>query len=213
MQSWGIGSRFTDRHTEAEPTKSGVVGLLSSILGRSREDNIEDLAMLEMAVRVDREGKITYDYHTTLDVLRASAKGKVTPSKLGTVISRRFYIADACFIVGLRGENESLLLELINSLNSPKYPLFLGRKSFPASMPILLSQELIKDSLIEIMRSYPWQGRKCDNPPENLRLILECKPGEGEPRLDVPVSFKSRKFINRFVRTEFIPFESLMEVD
>ena len=213
MQAWGIGSRFTDRHTEAEPTKSGIIGLLSSALGYTREDYIGDLAILEMAVRVDREGEIVYDYHTTLDVLRASAKGSVTPSKLGTVISRRFYISDACFMVGLRGENNELLLELIESLKFPKWPLFLGRKSFPASSPILISSKLYKDPLEKIMKTYPWQGRDQDKKPERLRLILECDIGEGEPKLDVPISFKSRKFINRFVRTEFVPSESLGEVE
>ena len=33
MQSWGSQSRFSHRDTEREPTKSGVVGLLSAALG------------------------------------------------------------------------------------------------------------------------------------------------------------------------------------
>ena len=32
LQSWGSSSRFTERGTEHEPTKSGVVGLLAAAL-------------------------------------------------------------------------------------------------------------------------------------------------------------------------------------
>jgi len=228
MQSWGIGSKFIDRHTESEPSKSGVIGLISSALGRSRGENVSDLATMKMAVRVEREGQILYDYHTTLDVLRANAreltnchttldllrakkKGKLPDSKLGTVISRRFYIADACFLVGFEGNDEYLLKNIIQSLKSPKWPLFLGRKSFPASSPICVSNQLINKPLIEIMKQYPWQGRENDKYPKSLRLVYECEPNEGEPRLDVPISFRSRKFSSRNVLTEFIPFESLAQ--
>jgi len=209
MQSWGIGSRFTDRFSEAEPTKSGVLGLICNALGRARADNIDDLIDLTMAIRVDREGQIVYDYHTALDVLRAEAKDKITKSNLETVISRRFFISDACFLVGLE-KNETILLEkIISALKTPKWPLFLGRKSFPSSAPICLTDEPIKKPLLEVMKTYPWQGRPKDQPPEVLRLVYECKFGEGEPRLDVPISFKFREYRTRYVATEFIPFKPL----
>lgn len=38
MQSWGSRSRFDDRDTEREPTKSGVLGLVASALGRPRAE-------------------------------------------------------------------------------------------------------------------------------------------------------------------------------
>jgi len=211
MQSWGVESRFTDRQTEAEPSKSGIIGLISSALGWSRDENIEDLAEMKMIIRVEREGQITYDFHTTLDVLRASAKGSITPSKLGTVISRRFFIADACFLVGLEGNDRNLLEKITKSLKNPKWPLFLGRRSFPASSPICLTNKLISKPLIEIMRKYPWQGRDKDTQPKSLRLIYECEPNQGEPRMDVPICFHPREFRSRNVLTEFVPFESLKQ--
>jgi len=209
MQSWGIGSRFTERYTEAEPTKSGVLGIISSALGRSRDDQIDDLVKLKMAVRVDREGQIIYDYHTTLDVLRAEAKGKITKSKLETVISRRFFISDACFLVGLAEKQTALLPTIIRAMKMPKWPLFLGRRSFPPSVPICLTDSPLHEPLLEVMRTYPWQGRPDTQPPKYLRLIYECDPAQGEPRLDVPISFKPRKYRLRHVSTEFIPFTNL----
>lgn len=211
MQSWGIGSRFTDRHTEAEPSKSGVIGLICSALGRTRNKNISDLIELKMAVRVDREGQILYDYHTTLEVLRADAKESFTKSKLGTVVSRRFYTADACFLVGVEKNDDKLLEKILYSLRFPKWPLFLGRKSFPASAPICTHNQLITKPLIEVMKTYPWQGREGDESPKTLRLIYECAPNQGEPRLDVPISYRGREFKFRYVSTEFIPIKALSQ--
>lgn len=211
MQSWGIGSKFTDRHTEAEPSKSGIIGLLCSALGRKRDEEISDLTELKMAIRVEREGQIFYDYHTTLDVLRADAKENISESKLGTVVSRRFYIADACFLVGLEGDNLDLLNQIIISLDFPKWPLFLGRKSFPLTSPVLITKKLISKPLLEIIKGFPWQGRDGEKIPENLRLIFECESTQGESRLDVPISFDSREFSSRNVRTEFIPTISLKQ--
>ncbi len=211
MQSWGIGSRFTDRHTEAEPTKSGVIGLIANALGRSREDQIDDLVKLEMAVRVDREGEILYDYHTVMDVLKANAKQSFTASKLGTVVSRRFFIADACFLVGLQGDDSKLLKKIISSLKMPRRPFFLGRKSFPLSAPICINDNVETKPLKEIMSSFPWQGRNYDDPPANLRIIYECGLNEGESRMDVPLSFSTRRFLERNVSTEFIPFNQLTQ--
>ena len=45
MQSWGIESKFTDRHTEGDPSKSGVIGIVASALGRSRNEEVDDLPM------------------------------------------------------------------------------------------------------------------------------------------------------------------------
>lgn len=227
MQSWGIGSKFTDRHTEAEPTKSGVIGLLCSALGRPRSATVDDLIKMKMAVRVDREGQIFYDYHTTMDVLRARSNGisgcdtyydllklrkeKKVPNTVGIVISRRFYLADACFLVGLESENIPLLNKIIHALKEPKWPPYLGRKSFPTSAPICLTISVLNQPLLEILKKFPWQGRSHDECPKVLRLVYECDPEEGEPRFDIPVSFKSRRFRSRTIKMDFIPSEVLVQ--
>lgn len=62
MQAWGDSARFVRRTTRHEPTKSGVVGLLASALGRGREESVEDLAQLEMGVRADQPGTLLRDF-------------------------------------------------------------------------------------------------------------------------------------------------------
>ena len=64
MQSWGTQSRFTNRDTGLEPSRSGVVGLLCAALGRSRDQSLDIFRPLRMAVRVDREGRLMRDYQT-----------------------------------------------------------------------------------------------------------------------------------------------------
>ena len=61
LQSWGVQSRFSIRDTGLEPSKSGVVGLLCAALGRPRSAPVDDLAALQMGVRVDQQGHLTYD--------------------------------------------------------------------------------------------------------------------------------------------------------
>ena len=58
MQSWGTTSRFDQRDTGKEPSKSGVVGLLAAALGIDRENwtDLEPLTRLSMGVRHDRPG-------------------------------------------------------------------------------------------------------------------------------------------------------------
>ena len=81
LQSWGDSSRFVRRTTRREPTKSGIVGLLAAALGRSREESIDDLAQLEMGVRIDQKGRLTRDFQT-----ERSLDGKKTMP-----LSHRYY--------------------------------------------------------------------------------------------------------------------------
>ena len=103
MQSWGITSRFDQRDTGREPSKSGVTGLLAAAMGIDRENwtDLEPLARLSMGVRHDRAGVPKRDYHTAgcaaTDTIK---KADGTDSKDG-VVSQRFYLADAAFLVGL----------------------------------------------------------------------------------------------------------------
>ena len=186
MQSWGTRSRFSNRDTMLEPSRSGVIGLLCSALGWSRDHSLEPFLPLKMAVRVDREGRLMRDYHTAQNVLRADGKGKAD-----TVLSERFYLADADFLVGLEGKR-SFLEQLQAALKEPVWTLFLGRKSFIPSVPI--GQGVHDGALLTTLCQWPWQsrGRRDCIPSDGLRCIREVEFGKGEPRQDVPLSFVSR---------------------
>lgn len=208
MQSWGVQSRFSVRDTGQEPSKSGVVGLLCAALGHPREEPVENLAALKMGVRVDQEGSVEYDYQTAMNILKADGSGTKD-----TEPSRRYYLADARFLVGLESNDLDLLTELHNALRDPHWPLYLGRKAFVPSEPIWLEDGLQPDiDLVEALKAFPWLGPDHQQPNPDLRLVLE-DPDGSEVRTDQPVSFSERRFAPRHVRTTFIASPSQKEVD
>lgn len=123
LQSWGTTSRYDERDSQLEPSKSGVLGLLCAALGRDRREPVDDLAALRMGVRVDREGVRLRDFQTVQGVLKRD--GQLNKN---AIISLRYYLADAVFLVGLQGENASLLQALQEALHHPVWPI-LDRKS------------------------------------------------------------------------------------
>lgn len=202
MQSWGTRSRFQERDTEREPSKSGVIGLLCAALGRDRAKPLDDLRGLKMGVRVDQEGHLRKDFHTTQDVIVASGKGWENQ------ISNRYYLADAAFLVGLEGE-EDLLRLLHAALANPIWPVFLGRKAHIPSLPPYLPDGLREGAdLSSALRDYPLLVSSKKK--EKIRLVLESPTLTHESRMDSPISltFGRREFRERFVRTEFLPVEA-----
>lgn len=197
MQSWGTTSRFDERDTQLEPSKSGVIGLVCAALGRDRAEPVNDLAGLRMGVRVDREGVPMCDYQTATGVINAEGKAKLDR----TVISPRYYLADAVFLVGLEGKDQTLLARIQLALQAPYWPLALGRKSFVPSMPVAMPGALLPQKLSGALRSWP---RLVPGEQQPLRLLLEHAT-EGAVRLDQPVgTYGDRRFGPRFVKQEML---------
>jgi CRISPR system Cascade subunit CasD len=209
MQSWGVQSRFTVRDTGLEPSKSGVVGLLCAALGRRRHEPVDDLAALRMGVRVDQEGTMARDYHTAGKGGILKASGAVERRNL--VVSNRYYLADARFLVAMEGDDLDLLTGLHTALQDPHWPLFLGRKAFVPGEPVWLSDGLRPgETLMEAAELYPWLGCDPKKRPDRVRLVLE-DPAGPEIRPDQPLSFAERRFAPRRIRTEFMPAPPLKE--
>lgn len=200
MQSWGTTSRFDERDTQLEPSKSGVLGLLCAALGRDRSESVSDLAALRMGVRVDREGVPMRDFQTATGVLIASGKSDLKR----TVISPRFYLADAVFLVGLEGGDRALLERLLAALHAPFWPLALGRKSFAPGLPVALPDGLVDAPLDQALRGWPSLTVASGPPAPAVRCLIE-DDAEGTVRLDQPVApFAERRFGSRFVKTLFL---------
>lgn len=235
MQSWGTDSRFDIRFSAKEPSKSGVIGLLCAALGKPREERpgdgfpaLEELAALRMGVRVDRPGTLRVDYQTgggthrageSYGVVRASgARGE-------TVQSRRYYLADADFLVALEGEDR-LLRRLDVGLRRPVWSLCLGRKAFVPGEPVWLHDGgpdrgwwgMPLEAALGLAdggRGYPWRPRDGqERQPERLRVVLDAAPAlDAAMRQDVPVDFAARRFGVRYVRTEWVDNPRVEETD
>lgn len=197
LQSWGTTSRFDERDTQLDPSKSGVLGLVCAALGRDRSEPVDDLARLRMGVRVERGGVPMRDYQTATGVVIASS-GK---SDIGrTVVSPRYYLSDAVFLVGLEGDF-SLLEAIHRALARPVWPLALGRKGYVPSMPVYMPSALQDGSLEAALTAWPCllSGETVQTP---RRMVLE-HASEGSVRLDQPVApFAERRFGPRFVKSE-----------
>lgn len=217
MQSWGTQSRFQERDTDAEPSKSGVLGLVGAALGMRRNDTemLASLCQLSMAVRVDREGTLLRDYHTAGGGTWPGRKTFGVEGSGKTVLSNRYYLADASFLVALGTqadappEQERLLTRIERALAAPCFPLFLGRKAFAPSVPVHVPGGLVEGAPLEALRTQPfrpseWHRESDNQAPAHLRLVVECGPGEGRPRDDVPLSFElyHRQFGRRYVRMD-----------
>lgn len=173
LQSWGSESKFNRRLTDQEPTKSGVVGMLAAALGIQRNDDpkkLEPLNALRFGVRVERQGELLRDFHTVHDM-----------QKKCSYITERFYLSDAVFMVALESENREFLEQLIYALNHPAYALFLGRRSCPPTLPIVLG--IRDDEFLNVLKTEP-SITKC----KPTRIIYESYD-EGAWIRDKAISF------------------------
>lgn len=210
LQSWGTQSRFGHRDTDFEPSKSGVIGLVGAALGMPRDDSaqLERLASLEMAVRVDREGTVLRDYHTAGGGTFRGEPHNVYGAD--TVVTQRFYLCDACFVVALAHDDSVLIEAIAVALKQPVWPLFFGRRSCTPARPVFLDGPR-QGSAEQLLKSVPWM---LEPPVESdtgttLRTIVDST--EGKPRGDLPVSFQlyARSFRTRFVQERWLPVADL----
>ena len=213
MQAWGSRSRFDDRDTHAEPTKSGVLGLVCSAMGIGRGDaeRLAQLNALRFGVRVDAPGRAMTDFHTAQEVIKASGGGTTT------VTSRRHYLADARFLAGLESGDLAFLQTIEGGLRNPHWTLSLGRKSFPLTVPPFFPKPYFPDGSLRIgqdletaLQTEPWRKlRQQENVPNpfQFRAVMETRDrrnGHDALIADSPLSFEQRRFGLRAAKTEMV---------
>lgn len=224
LQSWGDSAKWSVRDTRSEPTMSGVLGLVAASCGwRLSDDGDRRVAALakrlRFGVRADREGAPLRDYHTIggtrsgretpwTGLLTAEGKTKRNQSNgaLHTEVSERNYLCDACFLVMLQAD-DATLNEIEDALRSPVWPQFLGRKACVPAAPVCPARphgpSRVPGPLIDAISAFPWLGRAQDQPPEQLRVVVDEMAGATSGlralRHDVPESFQHRRFAHRYV--------------
>ena len=181
LQAWGTDSKFEVRRTNREPSKSGVIGLLAAALGLRRDEDLSELSALRFGVRVDRNGEVIKDFHM--------AKADKT-----SYLTYRYYLSDAVFLVGLESEDRNFLEKIERALRNPCFPLFLGRRSCPPTLPLVLG---IREEALEIaLREEENQNKDLKSIRQSHRYIrLDCGVGEQEGAVvqDLPISFNPMK--------------------
>lgn len=207
LQSWGDSSRFVRRETRNEPTKSGVIGMLASAQGRNREDSIEDLLGLSFGVRIEQRGRIIRDLQTEKSMTRKRNSNRFDKEM---PLTYRYYLSDARFLVAL-GAKRELLETLDQAIHTPKWPLFLGRRSCPPDYPLSLGIHDEYADVRQALDSEPWHAakwyrRRYRQP--DLEIVCDAMEGEDTSvQSDLPLSFSStgRKYADRVVYRYRIP--------
>lgn len=178
LQAWGTESKYDIRKTDREPSKSGIVGFLAAALGRRRDESVEDLNALRVGVRADQEGEIIQDFHM------------VHKDEKTSYLTRRYYLSDAIFVVGVESEDNAMLQQLEEAVKNPVFPLFLGRRSCPPCGQIVLG--IREFDLETALDKEPWQTpewrRKKETSVPCLRKMIESENG-GVVRKDLAISF------------------------
>lgn len=200
LQAWGSSSKFIVRSTEREPTKSGVIGMVAAALGIQRNDDakkLAPLAQLRFGVRADKEGILLKDFHM------------VHGYKIADV-TERYYLSDAVFLAVLECDDKKLLEEIAAALQKPVYPLYLGRKSCPPTLPVVLG---VKDEdMLTALKNEPFLYENDRR--KNVRISYEVSSG-GAMVQDVPLSFSQlhRKHGWRMKREELFIVDKNAEHD
>lgn len=203
LQAWGSSSKFDIRTTEREPTKSGVIGMIASALGIQRnaenaDDELKKLNEMRFGVRVEKEGKLIKDFH----MVRKIENRKMTAS----YITDRYYLSDAVFLVAIESDDTELLKKIESALQRPVYPLFLGRRSCPPTLPVVYG---MRDSeLTKILRNEPPLIQDSKNK-SAMRIVYDTL-SDGTVVRDCPVSFSQlhRQYGFRMKKEEILmPYE------
>ena len=191
LQAWGSDSKFNIRNTEREPTKSGVISMIAAAMGIQRNDPpelLEPLVKLKFGIRVDREGKLLKDFH----MVHEYKNGKMDDSHLTT----RYYLSDAVFLAALESDNREYLEEIADALKRPVYPLFLGRRSCPITLPLIIG--ISDEVLVEALENAE-PLTECNG---NFRRIVYETDDDGRIVQDVPVSFSQLHRIHGYRYTK-----------
>ncbi len=149
LQAWASHSRGTSRPTHPAPTYSGLSGLLAGALGRSRLDAADPLAGMTVAVRIDKNPRPVWDFHTINPLpapgdrfdhrrLRTPQMRQMSGGPYPeTVITRRQYLCDSSFLCVIAGVQAP---RLADALSKPRWAPFLGRKSCTPPPDLLLGR-------------------------------------------------------------------------
>ena len=124
-----------------------LLGCLACALGWRDDERIRNLSQqLRIGVRCDRSG--TRPRWLTITpwvaairtpmLLTAEGKPKWSSKRPHTEQTWRSYLCDASFLVAIQGgpENSSLIAELAEAVQSPVWPIYLGRKSCVPTLPV-----------------------------------------------------------------------------
>lgn len=212
LQSWGFESKFGRRETLDFPTKSGVLGLILSAMGRSGEQRelLASFASLDFQVGIYPSKVKTpkledfhmvgsgYNANDSFETLMQAKTFKGTqPTNYSGILTYRYYLQDMAFAVACQVP-EQYESEIVSSLQSPTWSPYLGKKC-------CVPTEIIFQGLYETdEQAFNRAGEisKLKDRSMVQRVYQGEFPNKGESLLlnDVPTQFGTKKlYTSRYV--------------
>lgn len=221
LQSWGASSKFQYRETNSFPTKSALVGLVAAAFGidkhvadeASRLQTLTDLQLTLVRVNKPRHKTSRFtDFHTVGGGYnkkspiweKMSIPQKASGAPFGTVITRRSYLTDACFVALLEGEAETLQQVQV-ALNNPVWGVWFGRKTCLPASPLTPTlgddRQQAFDALMKILpeqtpaplEQFEYQEEIDTGPPLDGSFYQSDQPiAFGQHHGPVPVAYRAR---------------------
>jgi CRISPR system Cascade subunit CasD len=154
-----------------------------------------------MGVRVDSQGKVGADFHSAGGGKlcgRAYGVAKANGGSPEPVLSWRYFLQDASFLVGLESSEPELILRLHSALREPIWQLYLGRKAHVPGEPPYLKDGIVDGKLEDVFRDYPLSPNVSFPQDGRVRVVIDDINGR-EQRVDVPIDFSQRRFAPRYV--------------
>lgn len=168
MCSWGDIAMGGFRPSVSSPSRSAIVGLLAAALGirREQEDKLSSLnKSVGLAFEIESYGNLLTDYQTAQAPRSTSGNSffsrkreidavKVDTKAQATLSHREYYTDSLCraYVWSKSDCDNQLLMSLCNALKRPRFPLYLGRKSCPPSLPLapqILKVETLRKAIQE----------------------------------------------------------------
>lgn len=203
FQAWCTDKSLCVKYTRLMPSKSGVIGLVCSMLGVPRNDKetLSVVSMAKMGVRMDRRGEVLTDFQVARSL----------PRVVGTTTkdcepSRRGYLCDASFLVALLFEkkNKGMASRIFAACKDPERVPFLGKKCCLPSSPIgKIGPPADFSSLEDALSSIPYFPRNEIEVAEGgkeMRTCIEDDTDWDDEVQDQPVSFSGKEYGVRRVR-------------
>ena len=175
------------RGSLAWPGRSAIIGLMAAAMGVRRDGDFSALDALTISVAVFDTGTPLRDFHTVQTIPSAKAKYpnsrpealRTAKDVLNTAITLRDYRSGLLYGVVVSGEG---LEPIAQSLRTPSFTLYLGRKSCPLAAPT--GAKVVDANTIEEAVSHidlpPWRAGATAH-----TLIVDTE--QGETIRDVPL--------------------------
>ena len=202
-QAWGNQSYYDRRTTLTNPTKSGVVGMISSAMGIKRDNTsmIATLASIKLTSVTTKIGRIETDYQTIGGGYPDDDKMHVPRTAEGNNRQAEVYkeyLADYEFGIVLEGPND-LIASCRDAFDDPVWWVYLGRKCCLPTPPFMLGMVDNRDQAKEFLeKQFRVNINKCP-------IIRDADPNESasDVLMDMPLDFSTRKFGSRRIRKDW----------